>query len=77
MTRIVLLLAVATLLSGCISFNSSESPEGPDYAAFCRDKETQCRDICGNVGVATFSCRAAPREGLDYSCQCRKPGATR
>jgi len=77
MTRTVLLLAVAALLSGCISFNSSVSPEQPDYAAFCRDKEKQCRDICGTVGVAAFSCRAAPREGLDYSCQCRKSGATR
>lgn len=74
MTRHLFLLAAATLLTGCISFNSSESPAGPDYAAFCQDKENQCRDVCGPAGVAAFSCKAAPREGLDYSCQCKKPG---
>ncbi|KAB2319867.1 hypothetical protein F8A86_07545 [Betaproteobacteria bacterium SCN1] len=74
MMRLLVLLAAATLVSGCISFNSSESPAGPDYATFCQDKEAQCRDICGDAGVAAFSCKAAPREGLDYSCQCKKPG---
>ncbi len=75
MMRMLVLLAAAALVSGCISFNSSESPAGPDYAAFCQDKEAQCREICGDAGVAAFSCKAAPREGLDYSCQCKKPGA--
>ncbi len=75
MMRMLVLLAAAALVSGCISFNSSESPAGPDYAAFCQDKEVQCREICGDAGVAAFSCKAAPREGLDYSCQCKKPGA--
>ena len=74
MIRFVALLAAAVLLGGCISFNSSESPAGPDYAAFCQDKEALCREVCGDTGVAAFSCKAAPREGLDYSCQCKKPG---
>lgn len=64
----------AVLLSGCISFNSSESPAAPDYVAFCQEKEAQCKDICADAGVQAFSCKAAPREGLDYQCQCKKPG---
>ncbi len=75
MIRTLPLLAAAALLGGCISFNSSESPAGPDYAVFCQDKEALCREVCGDAGVASFSCKAAPREGLDYSCQCKKPGA--
>ncbi len=74
MIRTLFILATAASLGGCLSISSSESPAGPDYAVFCQDKETQCREICGDAGVATFSCKAAPREGLDYSCQCRKPG---
>ncbi len=74
MSRFAFLLATPVLLAGCISFNSSESPTGPDYAAFCQDKEALCREVCGDTGVAAFSCKAAPREGLDYSCQCKKPG---
>ncbi len=74
MFRLFYLLATPALLAGCISFNSSESPAAPDYATFCQDKEAQCREICGDVGVQTFSCKAAPREGLDYQCQCKKPG---
>jgi hypothetical protein len=72
--RTLLLLSLASLLTGCISFNSSESPAAPDYAAFCQDKEAQCKEICGDAGVQVFSCKAAPREGLDYQCQCKKPG---
>lgn len=74
MTRLPVLLAAAALASGCISFNSGESPAGTDYAAFCQDKETQCLSICGATGVASFSCKAAPREGLEYACTCKKPG---
>lgn len=71
--RLILLLLPA-LLAGCISLSSSESPVAPDYAAFCQDKETLCREICGAAGVQSFSCKAAPREGLEYQCQCKKPG---
>jgi hypothetical protein len=59
-------------LTGCISFNSSDS-ETPDYASFCESKEAQCREICGSEGIQTFSCKAAPREGLDFKCECKKP----
>ena len=74
--RTLLLLPLAALFSGCISFSSSDSPSAPDYdyVAFCQEKETQCKDICSDVGVQSFSCKAAPREGLDYQCQCKKPG---
>ncbi|MBW8371122.1 MAG: hypothetical protein K0M66_09135 [Thiobacillus sp.] len=74
MFRILVLLAPAVLLAGCISFSSSEPAAAPDYAAFCQEKELQCREICGNAGVQAFSCKAAPREGLEYQCQCKKPG---
>ncbi|MEW6118963.1 MAG: hypothetical protein AB1593_02610 [Pseudomonadota bacterium] len=74
MIRMLVLPAAAVLLGGCISFNSSDSPAAPDYAAFCQEKEALCREVCGNAGVAAFSCKAAPREGLEYSCQCKKPG---
>lgn len=74
MIRTFTLLLVAALLGGCISFSSSDAPAVPDYAAFCQNKETQCREICGDAGVQAFSCKAAPREGLDYQCQCKKPG---
>jgi len=69
-----LLLLPTVLLAGCISFSTSESPPAsPDYAGFCREKEAQCREICSNAGVQAFSCKAAPREGLEYQCQCKKP----
>ncbi len=74
MFRTVLLLLPAVLLAGCISFSSSEPASAPDYVAFCQEKETQCREICADVGVQAFSCKAAPREGLEYQCQCKKPG---
>lgn len=69
-----LLLFPAVLLAGCISLSSTESPAAPDYAGFCREKEAQCKEICSNVGVQSFSCKAAPREGLEYHCQCKTPG---
>lgn len=72
--RALLLLSLASLLTGCISFSSSESPAAPDYVAFCQEKETQCKQICGDAGIQAYSCKAAPREGLDYQCQCKKPG---
>jgi hypothetical protein len=74
MFRALFLPSPAVLLAGCISFSSSESPAVPDYAAFCQGKETQCKEICGNVGVQAFSCKLAPGEGLEYQCQCKKPG---
>jgi hypothetical protein len=74
MFRTLLLLSPTILLAGCLSFSTSESPTAPDYAAFCQEKEAQCKEICGNVGVQAFSCKAAPREGLEYQCQCNKPG---
>ena len=74
MLRTVLLLLPAVLLAGCISFSSSEPASAPDYVAFCQEKETQCKEICADVGVQVFSCKAALREGLEYQCQCKKPG---
>lgn len=68
-----LLLLLPILLTGCLSFSSSEAPVAPDYAAFCQDKESLCREVCGSAGVQAFSCKAAPREGLEYQCQCKKP----
>jgi hypothetical protein len=66
-----LLLLPTVLLAGCISFSSSETPTAaPDYAGFCRQKEAQCREICGSAGIQTFSCKAEP---LEYQCQCNKP----
>ena len=74
MFRTLVLLYPAALLAGCISFSSSGSPAAPDYAAFCEEKDTQCREICGNVGVQVFSCKIAPGDAFEYQCQCRKPG---
>ena len=74
MFRPLLLLSPFVLLAGCISLSSTESPSAPDYTGFCREKEMQCKEICGGVGVQLFSCKAAPREGLEYQCQCKKPG---
>lgn len=74
MIRTLPLVLFAALTAGCISFNTTESPSGPDYAAFCQDKEAQCRQICGEAGIATFSCKAAPREGLEYACRCKEAG---
>jgi hypothetical protein len=76
MLRSLLACTALAVLAGCISFSSTESAEAvPDYRSFCQDKEAQCRQICGNVGVQTFACKAGPSEGLDYRCECRKPAA--
>jgi hypothetical protein len=72
MLRTLIILTSLTFLAGCISFSSSESPAAPDYIAACQDKEAQCRQICADAGVQSFSCRAAPREGMDYKCECKK-----
>ncbi len=67
------LLALPLLLTGCISFSSSETP-APEYANACANKESQCREICGNAGVQAFSCSARPGEGINLKCECRKAG---
>ena len=72
MFRPLLLLSPLMLLAGCISFSSTESPSPPDNTGFCREKEMQCKEICGNTGVQLFSCKAVPRESLEYQCQCKK-----
>lgn len=72
-----LVMLLPALLAGCISLSSTEAPSAaPDYVAFCKEKERLCRDMCGSAGVQTFSCKAAPNDGLDYQCQCKKPGST-
>lgn len=68
------LFILAVLLSGCISFNSSEAPV-PEYLNACLNKEAQCREICGERGVQGFSCNATPGEGISLKCECRRPGA--
>jgi hypothetical protein len=75
MLRFLAAAPLATILAGCISFSSSEAPPSPDLTAFCQDKESQCRAGCGEAGVQHFSCKAAPSEGLEYRCECRKPGS--
>ncbi|NWG39897.1 MAG: hypothetical protein HXY27_08025 [Hydrogenophilaceae bacterium] len=69
--KYLLSLFLVVPLAGCISFNSSDAGT-PDYASFCENKEAQCREICGSEGVQAFSCKAAPREGLDFKCECKK-----
>ncbi len=66
-------LALSLLLSGCISFSSSEAPT-PEYVNACANKEQQCRDVCANAGVQAYSCSARPGEGINFKCECRKPG---
>ena len=73
MLRSLIAFSALPLLAGCISFSSTESAELPDYRVFCQDKEAQCRQTCGVVGVQTFSCRAGQSEGLEYKCECKKP----
>ena len=76
MLRTLITLSSLAILAGCISFNSSESPAAPDYIAACQDKEAQCKQICADVGVQSFSCKAGSREGMDYKCECRKSAGT-
>jgi hypothetical protein len=73
MSRALISLFVLPLLAGCISFSSNESPDAPNYMAFCQDKEAQCKQTCGDAGVQSFTCKAAPLEGLEYKCECKKP----
>jgi hypothetical protein len=73
MLRTLFSLSSPAFLAGCISFSTSESPAAPDYVSACQDKETQCRQICADAGVQAFACKAAPREGMDYKCECKKP----
>jgi hypothetical protein len=73
MLRTLLAFSTLAVLAGCVSFNASEPAEAPDYMAFCQDKEAQCKQICSDAGVQSFSCKAAPREGLEYKCECKKP----
>jgi hypothetical protein len=75
MLRTTLILFPVVLLAGCISVSSTKpaaSADSPNYSAFCQERETQCRQSCGSAGVQAFSCKAAPSEGLDYQCQCKK-----
>jgi hypothetical protein len=67
------LLALPLSLSGCISFNSSDFPV-PEVFDPCLNKEIQCRDICGERGVQSFSCNAKAGEGVNLKCECRRPG---
>jgi hypothetical protein len=67
------LLTLPLVLAGCISFSSSEAP-APEYINACANKEAQCREVCGNLGVQAFSCSARPGEGIDLKCECRKAG---
>lgn len=71
--KFLFVLALPLLLAGCISFSSSEAP-APEYVNACANKESQCREICGNAGVQAFSCSARPGEGLNLKCECRKSG---
>ncbi|MCP5278837.1 MAG: hypothetical protein H6935_10825 [Thiobacillus sp.] len=61
----------ALSLAGCISFSSSETP-APAYLDACLNKESQCREICGDRGVQAFSCSARPGEGVNLKCECRR-----
>ena len=71
--KFLFVLALPLLLAGCISFSSSEAP-APEYVNACANKESQCREICGNAGVQAFSCSARPGEGINLKCECRKSG---
>lgn len=68
------LLALPLLLTGCISVHSSKPPV-PEHLNACLNKESQCREICGERGVQAFSCTASPGEGVTLRCECRRPGA--
>lgn len=65
--------ALPLLLTGCISFHSSEVP-APEHFDPCLNKENQCREICGDRGVQSFSCTAKAGEGINLKCECRRPG---
>lgn len=71
--KILMTLALPLLMAGCISLSSSEAPT-PDYASACTNREQQCHDVCGKAGVQSYSCSAKPGEGINFKCECRKPG---
>jgi hypothetical protein len=71
--KFLFLLSIPILLTGCISFNSSEATM-PAYVDACANREQQCREVCGNAGVQGYSCSARPGEGINFKCECRKPG---
>jgi hypothetical protein len=74
MLRIPLALSPAVLLlTGCLSFSSTEAP-APPVTCDCQGREQQCRDTCGSAGVQSFSCTAKPGAGFDYRCECRSKG---
>lgn len=66
-------ITLPLLLGGCISFNSSKAPT-PDFTNACANREQQCREVCGDIGVQAYGCSARPGEGIDLKCECRKPG---
>ena len=73
MLRTLASFSLLALLAGCISLSSTETPSAPNYAAFCQEKEAQCKQTCGDAGVQSFSCRASPPDVLEYQCDCKKP----
>jgi hypothetical protein len=73
MKHLTILLLPTLLLSGCIFLSSNESSE-PAYVDACHNKESQCREICGDKGVQSFNCTARPGEGVNLKCECRRPG---
>jgi len=62
----------AFLLSGCISFQSTEAAS-PDAPLGCAHKEQHCRELCGDQGVQEFQCKSLPGEGVELKCLCRRP----
>jgi uncharacterized protein YceK len=71
--KFLLPLLSVLALGGCISFSSGDAPT-PEYDNACANREQQCRELCGNAGVQAYSCSARPGEGIDFKCECRKPG---
>ena len=69
--RHLVVATLAQLLTGCISFSSSDAP-APDYINACSNREQQCRDICGHTGVQNYSCSAKLGESINYRCECRR-----
>lgn len=70
MFRRLFALNLPHLLAGCTSFSTPESPAAPDYLAVCQDQKPRCKAICAGPGVQSFCCKARPREGMEYPCEC-------
>lgn len=68
-----MLLVLPLVLGGCLSISSTKSPEAVVVDP-CHGKEQSCRELCGSVGVQSFSCDAKAGEAMHYKCECRKPG---